>query len=426
MIVSGSIVGSGEILLTSGLGAAAGFTLLWWVLVSCWSKSIVQAEITRYCITTGDTYMRALNRLPGKIRGPKGPVGWPVWLAVLSFFPGIFGLGGIVGGAGQGLALIFEGLNPMLATGLVTIGAIGILATGSYPHLERIMLALVMSFTVITLFSSGVMQTTEFQMTLEDLTEGFRFEFPLAVAALAIAMYGYTGVNGGEIAAYTYWCVEKGYPKHIGADRTDPRWVDRAKGWIKVLHADVWLTLFILTLATVPFYILGAGVLHATGARPEGLETIEVLAGMFTGTLGGWSLLLFAVGAFCILFSTTLSGVGAGGRVFPDYIVEFGFIKRTEIQRRRWTRGYVIVIPIIAFFLDLGFQNPVILVMISASFAAITLPIQSGATLWLQSKHMDQRIKPHWVLKTALWATFIFQLLMSLFVIWFTFQNLFA
>ena len=96
------------------------------------------------------------------------------------------------------------------------------------------MLALVMSFTVITLFSSGVMQTTEFQMTLEDLAEGFQFHFPLAVAALAIAMYGYTGVNGGEIAAYTYWCVEKGYPKYIGADSTDPRWVERAKGWIKV------------------------------------------------------------------------------------------------------------------------------------------------------------------------------------------------
>jgi len=425
VIVSGSIVGSGEILLTSGLGAAAGFTLLWWVLVSCWSKSIVQAEITRYCISTGDTYMRALNRLPGKIEGPKGPVGWPVWLAVLSFFPGIFGLGGIVGGAGQGLALMFDGLSPVLATGLVSVGAIGILATGSYPYLERIMLGLVMSFTVITLFSSGVMQTTEFQMTLEDLAEGFSFEFPIAVAALAIAMYGYTGVNGGEIAAYTYWCVEKGYPKYIGADSTDPRWVERARGWIKVLHADVWLTLLILTLATVPFYLLGAGVLHATGARPEGLETIEVLAGMFTGTLGGWSILLFAVGAFCILFSTTLSAVGAGGRVFPDYIVEFGFIKRTQIHRRQWTRGYVIVIPIIAFCLDLGFQNPVILVMISASFAAITLPIQSGATLWLQRTHMDQRIKPHWILKSALWATFVFQLLMSVFVIWFTAQNLF-
>lgn len=426
VIVSGSIVGSGELLLTAGLGAVAGFTLLWWVLVSCWSKSIVQAEITRYCISTGDTYMRALNRLPGRIPGPVQPVGWPIWLAVLSFFPGIFGLGGIVGGAGQGLALIFDGLNPTVATGIVSLGAIAILATGSYRYLERIMIGLVMSFTVITLFSSGVMQTTEFQMTMDDLVEGFSFHFPLALAALAIAMYGYTGVNGGEIAAYTYWCVEKGYPKYIGSDPSEPGWVDRAKGWLKVLHSDVWLTLIILTFATVPFYLLGAGVLHATGARPEGLETVEVLAGMFTGTLGGWSLLLFAVGAFCILFSTTLSGVGAGGRIFPDYVVEFGFIKRTKINRKVWTRGYVIVIPIIAFFLDLGFQRPIFLVMISATFAAITLPIQSGATLWLQARHMDQRIKPSLLVKSGLWLTFVFQLLMSIFVLWFTFTTQFS
>ena len=41
IVVSGSIVGSGEILLTAGLGASAGFVLLWWVLLSCWLKSLI-------------------------------------------------------------------------------------------------------------------------------------------------------------------------------------------------------------------------------------------------------------------------------------------------------------------------------------------------------------------------------------------------
>ncbi len=46
IIVSGSIVGSGEILLTATLGATVGFVLLWWVLFSCWVKSLVQAGCT--------------------------------------------------------------------------------------------------------------------------------------------------------------------------------------------------------------------------------------------------------------------------------------------------------------------------------------------------------------------------------------------
>ncbi len=88
IVVSGSIVGSGEILLTAGLGAAVGFVLLWWVLLSCWIKSLIQAELARYVVTTGDTYLRALNRLPGKLRFfNMERVAWPVWLGLVGFVP---------------------------------------------------------------------------------------------------------------------------------------------------------------------------------------------------------------------------------------------------------------------------------------------------------------------------------------------------
>ena len=421
VIVSGSIVGSGEIFLTSGMGATAGFVLLWWVFVACWSKSIVQAELTRYCITTGDTYMRALHRVPGRIQGPRGPVGWPIWLALIGFFIGIPGLGGIVGGAGQGLELL-TGIPAAISAAVVAVVAMIFLASGSYRYIERIMLLLVVGFTATTILSAVMMQFTEFQLTSDDLATGFAFDFPLEYAALAIAMYGYTGVNSGEIAAYTYWCVEKGYPKYIGADRDDPDWVARAKGWIKVLHTDVWATLIILTLATIPFFILGAGVLFESGTTPEGIDTVKVLSGMFTETLGPWSIWVFGLGAFLILFSTTLSGVGAGGRVFPDYAIEFGFVNRQTIQRAKWTRVYVIVVPLLAYLLYIGSaQRPILLIQISATFAAITLPIQSGATLWLQKRHMDPRVRPGRPMHVALWATFVFQLSMTIFVLGFLF-----
>lgn len=416
VIVSGSIVGSGEILLTAGLGANAGFLLFWWVLVSCWSKSIVQHEVARYCITTGDTYMRAINRVPGKVRG----VAWPVWVALFAFIPGIAGLGGIVGGTGQGLSLLIGGIDSKITAGIVAVAAIGILATGSYRYLERTLLVFVMCFTFTTLTCAILMHDTQFAMTGEDFARGFTFDFPLEYAALAVAMYGFTGVNGGEIAAYTYWCVEKGYPRFVGKRDTDSAWVERSRGWLKVLRLDVWLTLVLLTLATVPFYILGAGVLHPIGARPEGQETIELLASMFTETIGPWSLWLFGIGAFCILFSTTLSGVGAGGRVFPDYLIEFGLQNRNKIKRQLWTRGYVVVVPLLAYVLYCFSLRPIQLVMISAFFAALTLPIQSGVTLWLQRNQMDRRVRPHPITYAALAATFVFQLCMAIFVIWYT------
>lgn len=415
VIVTGSIVGSGEIILTSGLGAAAGFALLWWVLLSCWSKSIVQAEMARYVVLSGDTYLRALNRLPGRIRGPRDPVAWPIWLGLIGFVPGITGLGGIIGGAGQSLALITpKGIDGVVATGIVALVTVVILSIGAYRGLERAMLALVMSFTLTTLICAIAMQFTEFGMTGADLAEGFGFHFPVQYLVLALAVYGYTGVNSGETAAYTYWCVEKGYPSYIGADHADPAWEERARGWLKVLHADVWVTLAILTCATLPFYVLGAGVLNAIGARPQGTETIAELSHMFTATLGPWAFWLFGVGAFFILFSTVLSAIGAGGRVLPDYFAVLGFLDRFNLTgRMRFTRAYVALIPIIAFFLYLGFQSPVLLVTVGAITAAVFAPIQSGATLWLQHRRMDQRLRPGFAARTLLWAVFVFQVGMA-------------
>ena len=36
IIISGAIVGSGELIVTTKLGAEAGFALLWLILFSCW------------------------------------------------------------------------------------------------------------------------------------------------------------------------------------------------------------------------------------------------------------------------------------------------------------------------------------------------------------------------------------------------------
>jgi len=419
IIISGSIVGSGEIILTSRLGAAAGFVLLWWVLLSCWIKSLIQAELGRYVLVTGDTYVRAMNRIPGKLPGPRGPVSFAIVLQLIALVPGIMGLGGIIGGAGQALTLLVPSVPSTWTTGLVCVLVIGLLVSGSYVLLERAMLALVLSFTFATLVCAITMQFTEYGVTRADIASGFTFDFPLEYLVIALAVYGYTGVNAGETSAYSYWCVEKGYPSFIG--RSDaPGWEKRARGWIRILQTDVWVTLLILTCATIPFYLLGAGVLHALGELPDGLETISVLAEMFTQTLGPWALWLFGIGAFAILFSTMLAAVGGGGRYIPDYLMELGFLDRSNLRARKAIiRGYAVVVPILAFTFYFTFQNPVLLVTIGSMTLVMLLPVQSGAVLWLQSHRMDPRVRPSRFVRSAIWGIFLFELVMAGLVIWF-------
>lgn len=423
LIVTGAVIGSGELVLTTTLGAAAGWALLWWLLLSCWCKSLVQAEMARYTIVSGDTYLRAVNRLPGRL----WKVSWPIWLGLLAYVPGTMGLGGIIGGAGQSLSFLGSlagiDIDGVLCTGLIAVTASIILSTGSYRWLERISLPMVLLFTLATLICSIAMQFTEFRTTSADIIEGLTPDITIfiALAALALSAYGYTGTTSGDITAYTYWCIEKGYPSYVGSDRSDPDWETHARGWMKVLHTDVWLALIIVTCATIPYYVLGAGVLNALGIVPEGNEaTIGALSNIFTQTLGQWAVWVFSIGAFFILFSTVLSGVGAGGRTIPDYLIEMEFMDRSNIKlRRSIIRCYLGALPLVAFTIYLFVPNFVVLIMIGGLTSALFLPIQSGATLWLQATHMDPRIRPRAITRYGLWVIFVFEAAMASLVIWF-------
>ncbi len=421
VIISATIVGSGEIILTASLGAAVGYIMLWWVLFSCWSKSILQAELARYIVLSGDTYLRAINRVPGRIPGPRGDFAWPIGLGLIGFATGLTGLGGLIGGAGQAVVIFFPEVDPLIAVALLAVLAAVLLGSGSYRRLEQVMLVFVATFTVLTVAGALMMQTTEFAASPRDVLVGFRFEFSTAFAVLALAAYGYTGVNAGEISAYTYWCIEKGYPGRIGPYDGSPSWYARARGWLRVLRADIWITLGLLTCATIPFYFLGAGVLQAMVERPQGDATIVALSHMFTQTLGPWALWPFAVGAFSILYSSSLAGIAAGARYIPDYLIELGFMSRNRLDLRlKVIRLYCMFVPFISLGLYIGFQRPVLMVTIAASFAAIMLPIQSGITLYLQSKRLPEAIRPRRPARYFLGLTFVVQLFLALAVIYFT------
>jgi hypothetical protein len=282
------------------------------------------------------------------------------------------------------------------------------------------MLVFVATFTVLTVTGALMMQGTEFATRTSEIVSGFQFEFSKAFAVLALAAYGYTGVNSSEISSYTYWCIEKGYAARIGRFDDSPDWYRRAHGWLRVLRTDVWMTLLILTFATIPFYILGAGVLHAMELQPEGGAMIQALSNMYTSTLGSWSLWVFGIGAFSILYSSTLAAIAARARFIPDYLIELGFTTRDRIDlRRAIIRWYCLLVPFIGFGLYAGFQRPVLMVTIAASYAAVMLPVQSAVTIYLQAKRLPVQVQPKWPARYFLRLTFLVQLFLAFAVIYF-------
>ena len=123
LIVAGSIVGSGELIATTKTGAEAGFWLLWLILIGCVIKVFVQVEFGRYAITSSETSIKAMNRVPGpsisislldsnSTSSSRG--NWLVWYWFAMFVVSLAQLGGIVGGVGQALAIS----RPLTSAGL--------------------------------------------------------------------------------------------------------------------------------------------------------------------------------------------------------------------------------------------------------------------------------------------------------------------
>ena len=112
-----------------------------------------------------------------------------------------------------------------------------------------------------------------------------------------VRRFGMTGVGAGEITAYTYWVVEKGYAAWAGPNDGSPVWVRRARGWIRVMKVDAWVAWVIYTISTAAFYMLGAAVLNPQGLVPASDEVLETISSIFSTAVGEWGAVVFLVGA---------------------------------------------------------------------------------------------------------------------------------
>src|ERR1700754_265627 len=153
LILSASIVGSGELIATTALGAQAGFVLLWLVIVSTLVKVAVQIELARWTIATGQPALTGYNKVPPRI----GPIGWVNVLWAVLALTKLLQLGGIIGGTAAAFSILLPiGGDPLGFTSLLVwtcvlaIASIVLLYSNSYTLIERGAALLVVIFTAVT------------------------------------------------------------------------------------------------------------------------------------------------------------------------------------------------------------------------------------------------------------------------------------
>jgi manganese transport protein len=400
IVLAASIVGSGEVIATTTLGAQVGYSALWIVLASCAIKPVVQGEFGRYTIATGETGLEGFNRVPG----PRAGVSWLVWAWALMVASTLMQVGGMYGGVAQVLNLLVPPLSVNVWVGICLAITVAMLLGGGYQRIERFALVKVGLFTLLTVCAAAVLLRRPGAVNLSDLASGLSLRLPPAGLVTAIAVFGITGVGATELVMYPYWCIEKGYARFVGPREPTREWLTRARGWIRVMHVDILCSLAVYTLATVAFYLLGAGVLHRMGVVPASRDTVKVLSQIYTQTLGGWALWVFYVGVVVTLYGTIFAATAAHARLFADAVRIMGFYAREDAaSRRRWRDRFVVALTVVPPFFYWLFESPVRMVVAGGVAQAVMLPLIGIAVTYLRHTSVPPEIQPSAVITGLLW-----------------------
>ena len=468
LIIAAAIVGAGELIATTKTGADAGFSLLWLIIIGCLIKVFVQIELGRFTIISGKKTIEALNEIPG----PRKRVNWIVWYWLIMFTVAIAQLGGVIGGVGQSLAILFplteageefnlfqekeirrdvdealkkrtsvitdpesrgiEQIQPDADPGretdrmparlresrddiywafIVSMATAVVLVMGRYRLIQYVSTGLVLTFTLMTIINFVQLQSLpDWRVSLGEFSSGLKFGLPDIVQgnsalATALATFGIIGVGATELIQYPYWCLEKGYARWTGPRDDSSEWVERASGWLKVLHWDAWVSAAIYTFTTCIFYLLGAAVLGRTGLSPAGTGMIRTLSEIFNPVFGETTQIVFIFGAIAVLYSTFFVAIAGHARTSADAMTVFRLSRGGPEAFSFWTKFFCVLFAFLGFLFYAVLRAPVALVLAGGMMQATMLPLLGFAALYYRYRRNDPRLRESLVRDALLWLS---------------------
>lgn len=468
LIIAGSIVGSGELIGSTKTGAEAGTWLLWLIVIGCVIKVFVQVEFGRYSIGQGRTSMDGMNEVPGPRFRVSWLMWYWVFMFSLGLAQLGAIVGGVGQSLSMTLPLTGDfnnlieeqrqydlftfpaalkqvretsddspterhaaseeslllaaqeiaGPRPTAETrddvywaGVVTVITAALLVIGRYNLIQNVSVVLVAGFTGMTIFNLMALQFhQDWALTWEDVRNGFSFHLPpdrpgASPLGTALATFGIIGVGASELIAYPYWCLEKGYARFAGPRTSDETWASRARGWLRVMRWDAWCSMVVYTLATVAFYLLGAGVLHRAGMNPAGNQMIATLAEMYQPVFGEWAAWIFLLGAIAVLYSTFFVATAGNARMASDALRIFRISDGRHHVQQRWVTTLSGVFPFVSLTLYVLVKNPVGMILASGMAQSVMLPMLGFAGLYFRYRRCDRRIMPGGLWDLMLWLS---------------------
>jgi Mn2+/Fe2+ NRAMP family transporter len=435
VVILATALGSGEFIIWPYITTQIGISFLWLAALGFFLQFVINMEIERYTLATGETAVTGFTRF------------WKPWGIVFilgAILPNAFP-GWATGGATLFTYLFGFGSIPIIATLVLVATALALtLSPVVYQALEKIQMVLVgiiMVFLVV-----GVFVATKASAWASVVTQapGSVPGLPGAIAALGAATFlgavAFAGAGGANNLTQSNYIRDKGLgmgsrmPKIVspitGEEVAAPSLgytfpvneenMRRWNSWWKVANREHFITFFCLGLFTL--LMLSVLVWSTVGSQNigEDLEFINSEAQVLGNEIGGWFRSFFLFAGMVVLFSTSIGIMDYVSRLSASEMKVSFFPNSQTITESRiyFTIAWIIAIGG-SLILLAGLEAPLVLLIIAASGGGVVMFFYSGMLIWMNTRVLPDPIKLKGWRLVVMWITFLIFAVLSIYLVYY-------
>lgn len=344
LIVAAAFIGPGTVTTASVAGADYGFALLWAIIFSVLAAMVLQEMSARLGVVSREGLGEALRTT---FTNPLFKIG-AIVLVVAAITVGTAAFeGGNLIGAALALDAVFGGSTAVWAS-ITAVLAAGLLATGSYRIVERVLVWLVVSMGIVFLVTAAIVTPN-----LGDLFAGFVPRAPSGSVLTIMALIGTTVVP---------------YNLFLHASSVQDKWgtdvpTDRA---VKEARLDTRLSIGLGGLVTLAILTTAAAALFGTG---RGVESAADMATQLEPLLGPAAKYFFAFGLLAAGVTSSITAPLAAA-----YATTGAFGWRRDLSDPKFKAIWAAIILVGVTFAIIG-SSPTELIIFAQAANGLILPI---------------------------------------------------
>jgi len=423
-ILLGLALGSGELILWPYLTANWGLGLLWGAWIGITFQFFLNTEIMRYTLSRGESVFVGFWRLSRF---------WPLWFLFSTFIP--WSLPGFSSGVAQILGKVL-GIGNTLGLAIALLLLVGlILSLGRtlYRTMEFFQRTIILAGVPFILFLVLVFVTKADLVSLGQgligKGDGWWF-FPAGIVwATFLGAVAYSGAGGNLNLAQSYYIKEKGFG--MGRFTTkisswlrrpaqkaaltgqlfddNPKNRRRFAAWWRLVVREHFLVFWLLGLVTIILLALLSYILVFGQGQEQGIAFLFQEGREIGLRLGGWVGGVFLFVAAGMLYSTQVGILESSSRIISENVLLLKYKKDKKVNASLyfylalWLQiGWGIII------LLLGFQEPRLLLTVSAVLNAFAMAVAFPLIWWLNRKKLPSFAQPGKIKQVFLWLGFVF------------------